>query len=160
VCTTLAASSGGAVAVCINHWLSPADDWDVSAMCSGILAGLVSITAGCSSIPTWAAVIHGSIGGLVFTFASRLVLKCKIDDPLDAFAVHGACGAWGVIAASLFSKEEYVNIRPHSRDGRGLFHGGVELFGAAVICVIVVTAWTAALSFTVRMSVHWAESLS
>jgi Amt family ammonium transporter len=30
------------------------------------------------------------------------VRKARIDDPVDAFSVHGACGIWGCIAAALF----------------------------------------------------------
>ena len=32
----------------------------------------------------------------------ELLILLKIDDPRDAFAVHGACGAWGVLAAIIF----------------------------------------------------------
>ena len=53
-----------------------------------------------------------------------VVLKAKIDDPLDAFAVHGACGAWGVIAAALFSTDTY------SKGGKGgLFYGDGDKLG-------------------------------
>ena len=34
--------------------------------------------------------------------SSSLLKKLRVDDPIDAFAVHGACGAWGVLAAALF----------------------------------------------------------
>ena len=48
------------------------------------------------------------IGGLVYIGGSRLELKLKIDDPLDAFAVHGCCGLWACIATALFSVPDYA----------------------------------------------------
>ena len=53
-----------------------------------------------------------------------------MDDPLDAFAVHGACGMWGILLSALLTT-------PHCEDffaglpGRaGLFYGGGHLLGA------------------------------
>lgn len=34
------------------------------------------------------------------------MIKCKIDDPLDAFSVHGVNGFVGVLNVGLFHKEE------------------------------------------------------
>jgi len=46
--------------------------------------------------------IIGIIGGFWYAGASALLQKLMIDDPLDAFPVHGAAGIWGCIAAALF----------------------------------------------------------
>mmetsp|Transcript_42723 Transcript_42723/g.100134 ORF Transcript_42723/g.100134 Transcript_42723/m.100134 type:complete len:205 (-) Transcript_42723:199-813(-) len=146
VCTTLSAASGGVVTVCFDRLISPAKEFDVSAMCNGILAGLVSITAGCVSVPTWAAVIHGVVGGIIYVAASRLVLHCRIDDPLDAFAVHGACGAWGVIGAALFSSDRYSK--------GGLFYGQADPLGAAIVFILAVTSWSASMSLLVFGVLH------
>lgn len=33
---------------------------------------------------------------------SRLMRRLKVDDVVDAFAVHGACGIWGMLAPGFF----------------------------------------------------------
>merc|ERR1712193_354149 len=76
--------------------------YDLSALCNGILGGLVSITAGCSNVESGSAVLIGIVGGFIYCASSALMQKLKVDDPVDAFSVHGACGIWGCIAAALF----------------------------------------------------------
>ena len=41
----------------------------------------------CATVLPWHAMLIGAIGGLVYVGGSRLELRLKIDDPLDAFAV-------------------------------------------------------------------------
>ena len=48
------------------------------ALSNGILAGLVSITAGCATVLPWHAMLIGIIGGLVYLGGSRLELKFKV----------------------------------------------------------------------------------
>ncbi len=55
---------------------------------------------------TWAAVIIGAIGGGVYYVASKINLNIlKIDDPLDAIAVHAGCGLWGLLGTAAFAAE-------------------------------------------------------
>ena len=91
------------------------------------LAGLVSVTAGCSVIEPWAAIVIGAIGAIVFKLWSIFMKRMKIDDVVDAVAVHGACGIWGVVAAALFSKLEFfeeVYGSGYGNFGKGAFYGG------------------------------------
>merc|ERR1711972_712168 len=79
---------------------------DVGGFCNGILAGLVSITAGCGSVRPWEALVIGLIGGCVYQGASMLLKTLQIDDVVDAIPVHGACGLWGVLALGFFGFHE------------------------------------------------------
>ena len=81
-------------------------------MTNGILAGLVAITAGCASVEPWAAVIMGLIGSLTYSLSCLVMNKCKIDDPLEAFQVHGATGVMGCILVAFFQIDN------------GIFYGG------------------------------------
>merc|ERR1712167_286925 len=92
---------------------------------------------------TWdvGAVCNGILGGMVYFGSSKLVLNvCKVDDPLDAFAVHGACGFFGCIATALFSAKEfaYTSSALSETDcdedcgGVGLFYGCGCLMGVTV----------------------------
>mmetsp|Transcript_67472 Transcript_67472/g.177602 ORF Transcript_67472/g.177602 Transcript_67472/m.177602 type:complete len:164 (+) Transcript_67472:2-493(+) len=125
-------------------------------MCNGILAGLVSITAGCGNVECGSAVLIGIVGAFFYQGASSLLVKIKIDDPIDAFAVHGACGAWGVLAAAFFdwgTGADYFNgwngwSCVSNDDGcvKGAFNQAV---GANFAEVFAIGGWTAGCSLAV-----------
>jgi Amt family ammonium transporter len=102
--TSIAAAAGG-LTVLFATRIFTRHIYDVMSMCNGILAGLVSVTASCNNIDNYAAFIIGIIGAFVYMIASNTLMRFKIDDPLDAFAIHGAAGAWGVLAVSIFDRD-------------------------------------------------------
>jgi len=143
VTTTLAPAACGVTTVAIKKLSS--GKFQLGAVCNGILAGLVSITAGCSVVEAYAAIIIGMVGAFVYTGASFLLQKLHIDDPLDAFAVHGACGAWGTLAVGLFATPDFTyNLKGYC----GAFISGCNgnLFGYQFAFVLSVTTWVAGVS--------------
>mmetsp|Transcript_29719 Transcript_29719/g.78911 ORF Transcript_29719/g.78911 Transcript_29719/m.78911 type:complete len:478 (-) Transcript_29719:112-1545(-) len=115
---------------------------DVGGFCNGVLAGLVSITAGCAYVKSWEALIIGLVGGVSYQGVSMLMTWLELDDVVDAVAVHGACGLWGVVAVGLFGDPD------HGMGGNGAFYGGDQL-GVQIMAVIVIFAWTFTLSVVV-----------
>ena len=95
--TTLAAATGGITVFLLRYAIMK--KYDVGGLCNGILAGLVSITAGCGNVECGSAFAIGLVGAFVYQGSSMLLQKLKIDDPVDASPVHGFCGIWGVLAA-------------------------------------------------------------
>ncbi|KAF4744981.1 hypothetical protein FOZ62_031632, partial [Perkinsus olseni] len=106
--TVLSGASGGFTLFVIRFGLLPGHKFDVAGVCNGILAGLVSITAGCSNV------IPAGI---------RLL---KIDDPLDAFPIHGVCGIWGVLAVPFFDFAKGMSSMSFAPD----VGAGAVVFGA------------------------------
>ena len=51
---------------------------------NGSLTGLVAITGGCAAVETWAAVIIGIVAGWAYLFCSKLMIRLRIDDAVDA----------------------------------------------------------------------------
>lgn len=69
----------------------------------GLLAGAVAICSGAALMHPIFAFITGVVAGVIVTFTVGLLENVlKIDDALACFAVHGACGLWGVFATGLF----------------------------------------------------------
>ena len=150
VTTTLSAASGGVMAMAINYGLYHV--WDLIAVCNGVLAGLVGITAGCSVTEPWTAILCGFISAWVIHGAGKLLLKLKIDDPLEAAPMHGACGAFGVFWVGLMAKKEYVLQVYGDCDGEcanrdyGVFYGGKgNLLGAQIVGIICIALWVGGL---------------
>jgi Amt family ammonium transporter len=143
VTTTLAAAAGGVTAMIINY--SMYHVWDLIAVCNGCLAGLVSITAGCPVLEPYAAIIAGAGGAVVIWASSKLLLKLQIDDPLEAFPMHGACGAWGCLMVGLFATEGYV-AQAYGLSEYGVFYGGSgKLLGNQILGIVVIALWTSGL---------------
>ncbi|CAK4944460.1 unnamed protein product [Aphanomyces euteiches] len=110
---------------------------------NGVLAGAVSITAGCSVVEPSGAVAIGFIAAILYTFSSKLLVKLKIDDVVDAVPVHLVCGAWGVIAIGFFASNDGMQAA-YSHDSCGVFYGcsnGGKQLGAQVVVVLAIAAW-------------------
>ena len=94
--TTLAAAAGAVVALLIDTLIQEHNTGEVtfnlSYAMNGCLAGLVSVTAGCSVVQSWAALIIGAIGAALFLGCSKLLVKRRIDDAVDAVPVHVSLG--------------------------------------------------------------------
>lgn len=133
VTTTIAGAVGGITTLVVKKVLE--HTFDLLAVLNGVLAGLVAITASCAFVDPWAAVIIGFIGAFVYIAAAMLLLKLKIDDPLEAFPIHGATGFWGCIAGGIFNK--------YGSDG--LITGSGKLLLANFVGCLIITAWVLAL---------------
>ena len=72
---------------------------------NGILAGLVSITAGCNVVGPISAIFIGLIAGILVDLAVLFFDKMKVDDPVGAVAVHGVNGLFGTVAVGFFAVE-------------------------------------------------------
>jgi ammonia channel protein AmtB len=46
-----------------------------------------------------AAFVLGVLAGLAYLGCSRLLLRLRVDDPLEACAVHGGCSLVGILGA-------------------------------------------------------------
>lgn len=106
--TTLGASAGGLTAL---MWAVVRNgNYDLRICCNGVLAGLVAVTSVAGFVEPWAAVIAGTLGGTVYFYSSRLMLRLQIDDPLDSGAVHMANGALSALLVGLFGNPDYLRL--------------------------------------------------
>ncbi len=147
VTTLLSAAAGalGATFAITMYTKKP----DVGMAGNGILAGLVSITAGTGTITPVGAVITGFLGGLLVVGSVIFIDRRGIDDPVGAISVHGVCGVWGTLAVGLFAVngDAFVDAAFPLEDGTeytasGLFYGGgVNQLIVQLIGVLIVAAW-------------------
>ena len=90
VTTTLGAAGGAIGATVISTITSKKPD--LTMIINGILAGLVSVTAGCGNLTLTGSWVAGLVGGFIVVFSVAALDAAGIDDPVGAFSVHGVCG--------------------------------------------------------------------
>ncbi|MDX2176996.1 MAG: ammonium transporter [Candidatus Sumerlaeia bacterium] len=105
-------------------------DWAMN----GVLAGCVSITAGCHAFTTPLAVLVGAVGGILAMVGVDLLERRRIDDAVSAVPVHLMAGVWGTLAVGLFGDVELL--------GTGLTRGRQILAQLTGIAAVGVWAFT------------------
>ena len=152
VVNTFLASAAGGIATMLYTYFSYGKI-DITMVINGILAGLVSITAGCNVVSPIAALIIGFIAGIVVDLAVLFFDRLKVDDPVGAIAVHGINGLFGTVAVGFFAL-----------DGGLFYGGGSALLVTQIIGVVSIAIFSFCLTYLImrilkmtigiRVSIH------
>ena len=137
VVNTFLASASGGIATMIYTYFTYSKI-DITMVINGVLAGLVSITAGCNVVGPTSAIIIGAIAGVLVDVAVVFFDKIKVDDPVGAIAVHGVNGLFGTMAVGFFAIEG------------GLFYGGgISLLVTQILGVITIALFSFTVTFMI-----------
>jgi Amt family ammonium transporter len=131
--TNLAAAAGGVGAMAVT-WMKDGKP-NLGMTLNGIIAGLVSITAGCGNMTFGGGFMAGLIGGIIVVFSIEFIDKVlKIDDAVGAASAHGVAGAWGTLVIGLWGVDGATGI--------GIFNGGgAGQLGIQAIGVLAYGVW-------------------
>lgn len=135
VANTFLASAAGGIATMFYTYFSYGKI-DITMVINGILAGLVSITAGCNVVGPMSAILIGFIAGILVDVAVLFFDKMKVDDPVGAIAVHGINGLFGTLAVGFFAVE-----------GGLFFGGGADLLITQLMGVTVIALFSFTITF-------------
>lgn len=135
VVNTFLASAAGGIATMFYTYFSYGKI-DITMVINGILAGLVSITAGCNVVGPISAIFIGFIAGILVDVAVLFFDKMKVDDPVGAVAVHGVNGLFGTLAVGFFAAE-----------GGLFFGGGADLLITQLIGVLTIALFSFTITF-------------
>lgn len=123
---------------------------------TSILGGLVAITAGCAYVDHYGAIIIGFSGGLsAILLAYVLLHRFRIDDPVDAIAIHAGAGIIGTLLLVPFASDEFITgsrMQQFFIQLGGLSIAIIWAFGMTLMFLLVLRKFT-----TLRVTAHEEE---
>jgi Amt family ammonium transporter len=111
---------------------------------TGAVVGLVAITPACGYVDVLSSAVIGAVGAAVSYGFIKLFTWLKVDDALDVCSCHGMAGTWGALATGLFASKL---VNPSGADG--LLKGNFGLFGAQIMAVLSVWAFTFVVTYLI-----------
>ncbi|MCP4959150.1 MAG: ammonium transporter [Actinomycetia bacterium] len=112
---------------------------------SGLVAGLVAITPAVTFVGTLASILFGLLAGIACFYGTRLKVRVGFDDSLDVVGVHLVGGIVGGVLIGFLAD---ANAGPDSDFLEGLlFGGGTELLFNQVVSIVVVMAYSFAVTY-------------
>jgi ammonium transporter, Amt family len=139
--TTLSAAVAGAVWPLLE-WITRRKP-TVLGLCSGIVAGLATITPAAGFVSASSAVFIGLVAGVVpFYACTKLKARFGYDDALDTFGIHGVGGTIGSLFAAVFASADVnANLATNLSGlvGNGLWKEQLGVLGIAIVWPVLVT---------------------
>jgi Amt family ammonium transporter len=144
VATNISAASG-ALAWLFISWLRGMPS--SIGMVSGAVAGLGAITPAAGYVTPMTGIVIGAVASALCYYAMLWRIRKKMDESLDAWAVHGVGGLWGTIAVGIFAVSS-VN------GASGLVEGNVDLFVTQIIGAVSVMIFVFFITFVLAWTVN------
>lgn len=155
--TTLSAATASVSALSANMILTERMSgeaiYDLGYALNGALGGLVAITAGCTVVETWASLVIGFVGGLLFLGTTKMLEHFCLDDAVDAIPVHLTNGLWGCIAVGLLASPDLLQQVYGRSDHAGWFYewskGSIDgrLLAAQLVGLVFIMAWSCCIMY-------------
>jgi ammonium transporter, Amt family len=139
VATTLSAAAGGATWAILEYLIRGKPS--VLGLCSGVVAGLATITPASGFVESGNAVLVGLLAGIATFYAcSKLKAKLRYDDSLDTFGVHAVGGTLGTLLAGFMAN---ASANPNLAAAHIAPYVGKSLWLEQIKAGALVLAWSA-----------------
>lgn len=147
VVATHAAAVAAALAWMVTEWIHRGAP-TVLGLASGAVAGLAMVTPAAGYVGPLSAALIGLVAGLLSYWAILRKEKFGFDDSLDVVGIHGVGGVAGMLLTGLLASKA-VN----AGGADGLLFGNPMFFGAQVLTVCAVGAFSAIGTFGILKAV-------
>ena len=114
---------------------------------SGALAGLVGITPAAGYVNVAGALVIGVLTSLFCYAALRWRMKRRLDESLDAWAIHGMGGVCGAVLTGVFAVSALCGVG-------GLLEGNVLQFAVQLLDAGVAAGYSFAVTFVLAWIIN------
>lgn len=139
---TINGAIGGGIVGTAYSYITYKKQINIPIFVTGILSGLVGITAICTLARPWEGLLIGAIGALLACPCCALLDRLKIDDPVGCVPTHAVAGIWGLVAVAFFAEKDI--LQADFMGEFGIFKGGSWRFlGVQLLVAVSISAWSA-----------------
>jgi len=115
-------------------------------MVSGAIAGMVAITPAAGFVPPLVAVLIGAVAGVLCYSMMLVRISRKMDESLDAWAIHGMGGLWGTLATGIFAAAAIGGFA-------GWMEGNSSQFFANAVAAFAALAYTFVVTYLIATAI-------
>ncbi|MCL4641690.1 MAG: ammonium transporter [Olivibacter sp.] len=126
----------------------------VLGFCIGAVVGLVAITPAAGFVAIPQSIFIGVVAAIISNLVVQWKSKSALDDTLDVFPCHGVGGMVGMLLTGVFASKK---VNPIGNDG--LFYGNPEFFFTQLKAMLIVVAFSFAVSFVIFKLVNLIQPL-